>query len=87
MNDRKGRPRRGGGRPRRGAPKSKATDRKQSDRLETQRAEEMLDRMTQTVGGFASRIGLQILKGAALAREEAEDIWAEAQSRRRSREP
>jgi len=80
MNERKARP--SGG-----SSTGKARDAHQPDHLETQRAEEMVDQFTQTVAGYASKIGLQILKGAALAREEAEDIWAEAQSMRRSREP
>lgn len=50
--------------------------------VEMARAEELVDQMTQAVGGFVSMIGLQVLKGAARAREEAEDIWAEAQSMR-----
>ena len=36
------------------------------------------------VGQFASLAGLRLLKVAALAREEAEDVWAEAQSVRRA---
>ena len=66
-----------------GASTGKGNEAHQSDRLETERAEEMVDQFTQTVAGYAARIGHQILKGAALAREEAEDIWAEAQSMRR----
>jgi pyruvate/2-oxoglutarate dehydrogenase complex dihydrolipoamide acyltransferase (E2) component len=50
----------------------------------TERAEELVDRMGESVGRFASLAGLRILKVAALAREEAEDVWAEAQSRRRA---
>ncbi|MBV9279773.1 MAG: hypothetical protein JOZ41_06810 [Chloroflexi bacterium] len=53
-----------------------------SDRLDTQRAEEMVDRMGQTVGGFAAKVGLEIMKAGARAREEVEDMWAEAQSLR-----
>lgn len=44
------------------------------------RAEEMVDSMGQAIAGFASRISLEVMRGVALAREEAEDIWAEAQS-------
>jgi pyruvate/2-oxoglutarate dehydrogenase complex dihydrolipoamide acyltransferase (E2) component len=50
----------------------------------TERAEELVDRMGESVGRFASFAGLRLLKVAALAREEAEDMWAEAQSLRRS---
>lgn len=54
---------------------------------ETARAEEMLDQMGQAVGRFVTQAGLRILKGVALAREEAEDILAEAQSLRREERP
>ncbi len=53
------------------------------DRPATERAEELVDRMAWDVGYLASFVGLRLLKGASLAREEAEDIWAEAQSLRR----
>lgn len=46
------------------------------------RAEEMVDQMGQAIGIYASRLGRRILKGIALAREEAEDIWAEAEALR-----
>jgi hypothetical protein len=49
------------------------------------RAEEMVDQMGQAIGVYATKLGHRILKGIALAREEAEDIWAEAQAK--SREP
>ncbi len=45
-----------------------------------QRAEEMVDRLGEQVGHYVSVIGHNILKWAARAREEAEDIWAEAQA-------
>jgi cell division septum initiation protein DivIVA len=38
-----------------------------------ERAEELVDRMTHQVGTFATRV-------FARAREEAEDIWAEARA-------
>jgi len=46
------------------------------------RAEEILDQMGQTVSRVTADVSLRILKGIALAREEAEDIVAEAQSLR-----
>ncbi|MBA3416892.1 MAG: hypothetical protein H0U10_16860 [Chloroflexia bacterium] len=49
----------------------------------TERAEEMLDRAGERVGRFASLLSLRLRQTAALAREEAEDMWAEAQSMRR----
>lgn len=55
-----------------------------------ERAEEFVARVAPQVGRIGAIAGLRILKIAALAREEAEDIWAEAQSIRsqanRSRE-
>jgi hypothetical protein len=44
------------------------------------RAEEMVDRIGEQVGHYVSLFGHNILKWAARAREEAEDIWAEAQA-------
>ena len=50
----------------------------------TQRAEEIVDALGQRVGALTSAAGFALLKFAARAREEAEDIWAEAQSIRRN---
>jgi len=47
------------------------------------RAEEMVDRIGQRIGHYASVAGTEILRFAARAREEVEDIWAEAQHIRR----
>jgi hypothetical protein len=44
------------------------------------RAEEMVDRMAERVGNAAGWLGHGLLRLAARAREEAEDIWAEARS-------
>lgn len=41
---------------------------------EVARAEELVDELTQTVGMWARRTGRGILRRAALAREEAEEI-------------
>jgi pyruvate/2-oxoglutarate dehydrogenase complex dihydrolipoamide acyltransferase (E2) component len=49
----------------------------------TERAEELLSRAGWTAGLFASMIGMRVARVAAYAREEAEDLWAEAQSKRR----
>ncbi len=57
-----------------------------SDRTATERAEELVDRMAQGAGNLTSFVGMRILKGVSLALEEAEDIWAEAQSMRRERQ-
>src|SRR5262249_38190910 len=48
-----------------------------------ERAEELVDQIAERVGYYTGVVGHQILKLAARAREEAEDIWAEAQSLRR----
>ena len=57
------------------------------DRPATERAEELTDRMGQRLGYVTTLVGLHIRKTAARAREEAEDMWAEAQSIRRRDEP
>ncbi len=57
------------------------------ERPATERAEELADRMGQRLGYVTTLIGLRIRKTAARAREEAEDMWAEAQSIRRRDEP
>ncbi len=49
----------------------------------TAKAEELVGDMTQRLGVFAALAGLQIQKTAARVREEAEDIWAEAQNIRK----
>jgi hypothetical protein len=51
------------------------------------RAEEMVDHAAQRIGYFAGWLGHGMLRLAARAREEAEDIWAEAQSLRRGERP
>ena len=48
-----------------------------------QRAEELVDRMAEGIGHYADLVGQNLLWLAARAREEAEDIWAEAQELRR----
>lgn len=52
----------------------------ETDRPATERAEEMVDTLGQRFGQFASEFGQNLMKWTARAREEAEDIWAEAQS-------
>ena len=56
-----------------------------SGRTATARAEELVDRMGEGVGHLASLAGWRLLKAAAFVREEAEDVWAEAQGVRRAR--
>ena len=50
-----------------------------------QRAEEMVDRMAERIGHYAGVVGHKLLWFVARAREEAEDIWAEAQELRRQK--
>jgi hypothetical protein len=50
------------------------------------RAEEVIDQVADRVGEFTTYLGRQILRLGARAREEAEDMWAEAQSIRRGRQ-
>lgn len=49
----------------------------------TQRAEVLVDAAGQRLGHFATLAGQRLQKWVALAREEGEDIWAEAQDIRR----
>lgn len=54
---------------------------------EQARAEELLDQAGQTVGQWVARLSAEVVRGVALAREEAEDIVAEAQNIRRGQQP
>ncbi len=58
-------------------------------KLARERAEKLVDSIGQRLGLFAVLVGLQIQKAAARVREEAEDVWAEAQNMRHesSRKP
>jgi hypothetical protein len=53
----------------------------------TQRAEEIVDRLAVRVGNFTSVWGRRLLRVTSRIREEAQDIWAEAQSIRRGDQP
>ncbi len=57
-----------------------------NERPAIERAEELVDRLGERTGAFASMASLRIRKLAARAREEAEDVWAEAQSVRRRKQ-
>ena len=52
----------------------------ESGKPATERAEEVVGRLGQRIGHFAALTGLQVQKAAARAREEVEDMWAEAQN-------
>lgn len=49
------------------------------------RAEVVVSRLEETIGAYATVIGRRLQRLAARAREEAEDIWAEAQHVRAER--
>jgi hypothetical protein len=51
----------------------------------TERAEEIVDHLAERLSYYTSTWGRSLLRLAARAREEAEDIWAEAQAIRRSK--
>lgn len=53
--------------------------------LALQKAEQQVDIFTHRVGAFFTATGLQIRRTGAFVREDAEDIWAEAQSIRHQR--
>jgi hypothetical protein len=61
----------------------------ESGKQTKERAEELVDQLGQRIGHFAALSGLQIQRVAARAREEVEDMWAEAQNIRQesSRKP
>lgn len=65
---------------------TKAESRGWIDAPTSQRAEEMVDRLAENVGSFFQRLGQQVVRLGARAREEAEDIWAEADSIRQRRQ-
>ena len=54
---------------------------------EVTRAEEMVDRLAVQVAVFTSILGKKLLWLGAHLREEAEDLWAEAQNIRRGEKP
>lgn len=55
------------------------------ERPAMERAEELVGHAGQRVGALTSLTALRIRKLAALAREEAEDVWAEAHNVRQRR--
>jgi hypothetical protein len=55
----------------------------EADQQATEKAEILVDRVGQRMNLIASLSSLYVLKATAYLREEAEDIWAEAQSLRR----
>ncbi len=63
-----------------------ATEQPAKQQAAMMRAEELVDRLGERVGYFASLLNQRARWAAARAREEAEDIWAEAQSIRRKKD-
>jgi hypothetical protein len=55
----------------------------EAGRPATEQAEEMVDRVGQRISYSTALAGLQIQRAAARMREEAEDMWAQAQNLRR----
>ena len=53
------------------------------ERPATERAEEILTRSGERLGRWLAAASRQVRRAAALAREEAEDIWVEAQAMHR----
>jgi len=61
-----------------------ATERTEEARRQaTAKAEQMVDQMGQRISQYTTTAGLQLQRVVARAREEAEDMWAEAQNIRR----
>jgi hypothetical protein len=52
-----------------------------------QRAEEVVDHLAERVGHYAGVVGQKVMWLFSRAREEAEDIWAEAKALRRGEHP
>ena len=52
----------------------------ESSRVAMEKADELVGQLEQRIGHFTSLISLQVQRAAAFMREEAEDMWAEAQS-------
>ena len=65
------------------------TQTEESGKQTRERAEELVDQLLQRIGHFTALTSLQAQRVAARAREEVEDMWAEAQNIRQesSRKP
>ncbi len=66
---------------------SEATNEPVERRPAAARAEDTVDRAGERIGQLSVLLGHRLRVFAARAREEAEDIWAEARSMRRTDEP
>ena len=67
-----------GGEPR-SRPQAQETAAEGLDHPALQRAEELVDHLGERIGHFAHTLSLRFRKATARAREEVQDIWAEAQ--------
>jgi hypothetical protein len=54
-----------------------------SDGSQTARAEELVDGVTERVDDWSDKVADWVARATARAREEVEDIWADAQNVRR----
>jgi hypothetical protein len=63
----------------RGKP-TQGTNAEDARRQAFERAEELADQWAEQISQYTATLGQNILKWASRAREEAEDIWAEAQA-------
>jgi hypothetical protein len=61
-----------------GPPKAARTE--EGGKPTTERAEELVDQWGKRIGHYGALTGLQIQRATARVREEAEDMWAEAQN-------
>lgn len=58
-----------------------------SEASNVKRAEELVDRIAVQVSGFTANWGRRVVRVLSRVKEEAEDIWGEAQSIRRGDQP
>jgi hypothetical protein len=56
----------------------------ESGQLATEKAEELVNRMGQRINRLSNLASQNVIKATAYVREEAEDVWVEAQSIRRN---
>lgn len=61
-------------------PEQATTQAKEPNQPATRKAEEMIDYLTQRLSSLTTTVKFNFQRTAARAREDAEDIWAEAQN-------
>lgn len=62
--------------------KSKPTNNQVDEQETMERADEIVGQLEQRLLGFTAKLGFRVQKATARLREEAEDMWAEAQELR-----